>query len=39
MARKGLLVIGDIGGLVVGSANAVVREEVLGKGSAHALQL
>lgn len=28
MARKGLLVVGDIGGLVVGSANAVVREEV-----------
>jgi hypothetical protein len=28
LARKGLLVIGDIGGLVVGSANAVVREEV-----------
>lgn len=39
MARKGLLVVGDIGGFVVGSANAVVREEVLGKASAHALQL
>lgn len=28
MSRKGLLVVGDIRALVVGSANAVVREEV-----------
>lgn len=39
MSRKGLLVVGDIRALVVGSANAVVREEVLGRASAHALQL
>jgi hypothetical protein len=37
--RKGLLVVGDGGALVVGCAGAVVREEILGNASANALQL
>jgi hypothetical protein len=39
LAGKGLLVVGDIGALVVGGANTVVSEEVLGRASACALQL
>lgn len=37
MARKGLLVVGDVGALVVGGANAGVGELVLGKASVCAL--
>jgi hypothetical protein len=36
--RKGLLVVGDVGALVVGSADAHVREGVLKTVSAYALK-
>ena len=37
LTRKGLLVVGDVGALVVGGANAAVGELVLGKASVCAL--